>query len=97
MMQKVMNDFRISTKDKFEDYHQTESYGEERYLTTHNYQQKSPNILKYYSPISCTVMIFCLVWNILGSEYTKGLFTWKWETPDRWGNMRRVTPPIMYM
>ena len=41
-----MNDFRISTKDQFEDIHQTESYVEERYLTTHNYQQKSPHILK---------------------------------------------------
>ena len=27
--------------------------------------------------------------------YTKGLFTWSWGTPGRWGNMWRVTPPIM--
>ena len=25
----------------------------------------------------------------------KGLFTWRWGTPDRLGNMRPVTPPIM--
>ena len=25
--------------------------------------------------------------------WSKGLFTWRWGTPDRWGNMWRVTPP----
>ena len=24
---------------------------------------------------------------------SKGLFTWRWWTPERWGNMWRVTPP----
>ena len=27
--------------------------------------------------------------------YIKYLFTWRWGTPDMWGNMQRVTPPIM--
>ena len=26
---------------------------------------------------------------------TKGLFSWRWKTADRWGNMWLVTPPIM--
>ena len=25
----------------------------------------------------------------------KGLFSWRWKTADRWGNMWLVTPPIM--
>ena len=38
-----------------------------------------------------------LVWSVESERRTgpKGLFTWRWGTPDRWSDMRRVTPPIM--
>ena len=38
-----------------------------------------------------------LVWSAESERRTgpKGLFTWRWGTPDRWSDMRRVTPPIM--
>ena len=34
-------------------------------------------------------------WNVsMAVLNPKGLFTWRWRTKDRWGNMRRVTPPM---
>ena len=29
-------------------------------------------------------------------QVNKGLFTWRWGTPGKWGKIWRITPPIMY-
>ena len=44
-------------------------------------------------PEICPQKKFWLEFPQLFSPF-KGLFTWRWGTPDRWGNMCRVTPPI---
>ena len=33
--------------------------------------------------------------NYLFVHFSKGLFTWSWGTPGRWGNMWQATPPNM--
>ena len=46
------------------------------------------NVIKVY---------WMFLWEFNGwcQHPAKGMFTWRWGTPNRWGNMWRVTPPIM--
>ena len=48
----------------------------------------------------CPVIFFC--WSKIRPvpcelNLTACRFTWRWGTTDRWGNMRRVTPPIYHL
>ena len=54
------------------------------------YWKYSPAKWRNFTEVCMLRVTFHGMWNS-----SRGLFTWRWGTPDRWGNMRRVTPPIM--
>ena len=46
--------------------------------------------------ILCILFCFFFFHNLcVHVQVNKGLFTWSWGTPVRWGYIWRVTPPIM--
>ena len=47
--------------------------------------------------LKCSMLMIHFPVKILGhlqKHVIEGLFTWRWGTPGRWGNMWRVTPPL---